>query len=236
MTVSPRPLVSVRSLLGAMPRPLWAAIYIGIAAATLPAVLPVMVGVLADQLGFGLAHAGYAASANMGGAAVGSVVGALLTRRWSWARVIIVGVTIMIGANLLTMMGTTFLYVAAMRLASGLGEGFVSGICYAAMGRSGQAARALAFYAAGKGLVGAAGMGFMATVVQFAGWQIFFVLVSVLALPAFWLARRIGSLDVHKEPVVQFLKANRMTCLGWGAVGALLMQFIGMSSMWSFLE
>jgi predicted MFS family arabinose efflux permease len=76
----------------------------------------------------------------------------------------------------------------------------------------------------------------MSAVVQLAGWQIFFVLVSVLALPAFWLARRIGSLDVHKESVVQSVKSARMTWLGWGAVGALLAQFIGMSSIWSFLE
>jgi predicted MFS family arabinose efflux permease len=226
----------LRSLLIAMPGPLWAAIYVGIAAATLPAVLPVMVGVLADQLGFGLVHAGYAASVNMGGAALGSVVGAVLTRRWSWASVIIVGAAVMIGCNVLTMLGTSFPYVAAMRLASGLGEGMISGICYAAMGRSGQPARALAFYAAGQGLVGAAGMGFMTTVVQFAGWQILFVLVSVLAVPAFWLARRIGTLEVRDLPVATTAKSVPLTWLGWGAVGALLAQFIGMSSIWAFLE
>ena len=68
-----------------MPPPLWAAVYIGVAAATLPAVLPVMVGVMTDQLGFGLERAGYVASANMGGVALGSVFRAGLTRRWSSA-------------------------------------------------------------------------------------------------------------------------------------------------------
>lgn len=227
---------NLRGLFSAMPGPLWAAIYVGIAAATLPAVLPVMVGVLADQLGFGLVHAGYAASANMGGVALGSVMGAVLTRRWSWATVIIVGAAVMIGANVLTMAGTAFPYVAAMRLTSGLGEGFIASICYAAMGRSGQPARALAFYAAGQGLVGAAGMGFMTTVVQLAGWQVLFVLVSVLALPAFWLARPIGTLQGGEEIAATTARSGHLPLLGWATVGALAMQFIGMSAIWSFLE
>ncbi len=223
-------------VLGAMPAALWAAIYVGVAAATLPAVLPVMVGVMAEQLGFGLAHAGYVASANMAGVALGSVLGAALTRRWSWSAVIIGGTAIMIGANLFTMIGSNFSYVAVMRFTSGLGEGLIAGICYAAMGRSGQAARALAFYVAGQGLVGAAGMGFMSTVIQRSGWQILFVLVSILALPALWLARRIGTLENSSGLAAQAVKSDPMSWLGWAAVGALLAQFIGMSSIWAFLE
>jgi predicted MFS family arabinose efflux permease len=217
-----------------LPGPLWAAIYVGIAAATLPAVLPVMVGVMSDQLGFGLAHAGYVASFNMAGIALGSVLGAALTRRWSWARVVVVGAIVMIGANALTMIGTGFAYIAATRFASGLGEGLIAGICYAAMGRSGQAARALAFYAAGQGLVGAVGMGFMATAIAHFGWQILFALVSVVALPAFWLAPMIGTL--HDGRTTASPAAGSVTRLGWGAVAALLAQFIGMSSIWAFLE
>jgi predicted MFS family arabinose efflux permease len=221
-----------------MSGPLWAAIYVGIAAATLPAVLPVMVGVMADQLGFGLAQAGYVASANMAGIALGSVLGASLTRRWSWARVVTAGAVVMISSNGLTVIGTGFSYIAATRFASGLGEGLIAGICYAAMGRSGQAARALAFYAAGQGLIGAVGMGFMATVIQHFGWQILFALISIVALPAFWLAPKIGTLHDGRPAAATVVaaEAGSMTWLGWGAVAALLAQFIGMSSIWAFLE
>jgi predicted MFS family arabinose efflux permease len=223
-------------MLRGVPGPLWAAIYVGVAAATLPAVLPVMVGVMADQLGFGVERAGYVASANMAGIALGSIAGAILTRRWSWTAVIIAGLIVMIGANGLTILGTTFSYVAAMRFASGFGEGLIAGICYAAMGRSGQAARALAFYVAGQGLVGAVGMGFMTAAIQQAGWKILFILVSILAVPAFWLARSIGSLDVRGSTVKEGDKRDAMTWLGWSAVFALLAQFVGLSSIWAFLE
>jgi predicted MFS family arabinose efflux permease len=175
----------------------------------------------------------------MAGIALGSVLGAALTRHWSWARVVVVGAIVMIGANGLTMIGASFAYVAATRFASGLGEGLIAGICYAAMGRSGQAARALAFYAAGQGLVGAVGMGFMATVIAHFGWQFLFVLVSAVALPAFWLAPRIATLHDGRPGAVAAAPAaapSSMTWLGWGAVAALLAQFIGMSSIWAFLE
>ncbi len=227
---------SSRSGLGGVPGPLWAAIYVGVAAATLPSVLPVMVGVMSEQLDFGLARAGYVASMNMAGIALGSVVGALLARRWTWATVIVSGVSVMVLANALTMAVSSFASVAAMRFISGLGEGLVAGICYAAMGRSGQAARALAFYVAGQGLVGAAGMGFMAMVIQHAGWQSLFVLVSILALPAFWLARIIGSLEDRAVPATANPRGGSMTWLGWAAVFVLLAQFVGMSSIWAFLE
>ncbi|MBA4753156.1 MAG: hypothetical protein H2055_13175, partial [Sphingopyxis sp.] len=47
------------------PASTWAAIYLGVAAATLPAVLPVMVGVFADRFGYGVAGAGMIAALNM---------------------------------------------------------------------------------------------------------------------------------------------------------------------------
>lgn len=230
------PAPSARRGLGGVPGALWAAIYVGVAAATLPAVLPVMVGVMSEQLGFGLARAGYVASVNMAGIAVGSIFGALLTRRWSWATVIVSGVSVMVLANALTMTVSSFVSVASMRFVSGLGEGLVAGICYAAMGRSGQASRALAFYVAGQGFVGATGMGFMATVIQHAGWQSLFLVVSILALPAFWLARTIGSLEGRGVPAADHPEGGGMTWLGWAAVCVLLAQFIGMSSIWAFLE
>lgn len=218
-----------------MPRSLWAAIYVGVAAATLPAILPVMVGILTDQLGFGLIRAGYVASANLGGVALGSVLGAVATRRWSWAAVIVFGAATMIGANALTMAGSTFLYVAALRFLSGVGEGLVAGICYAAMGQSAQAARALAFYVAGQGIVGAVGMGFIPLVIAHTGWQMLFVLISLLALPVFFLARTIGSLD-HRPHVINPVKITSVSWLGYGAVGCLVTLFVGLSSIWAFLE
>jgi predicted MFS family arabinose efflux permease len=215
--------------------PVWAAIYLGIAAATLPAVMPVMIGILADELAFGNAGAGYVASANLAGVGVGSIVCLALARRWSWTVLIIAGALIMIGTNFLTTLYSSYQYILFMRLASGLGEGLIAAICYAAMGHSREPARALSFYVAGQGLVGAIGMGIMPTIVEQSGWQWFFVLVSVLALPAFVLARLIGTLQEKGMDG----RVGRRGAVSWNAaytLGSILMYFIGMAAIWAFLE
>jgi predicted MFS family arabinose efflux permease len=213
----------------------WAAIYLGVAAATLPSVLPVMVGVLTDKLGFGAVRAGYVASANMIGVALGSVICTVAARRWSGQSLIRAGAATMIGANLLTTLVAGFPQVAALRLISGLGEGIVGAICYAAMGRSRRPARALAFYIAGQGLVGALGMGIIPTVVARAGWPWLFVLVSVVALPAFWLARPIETL--RTEPTEEVgTNVPVATWLSWYALAGIFVFALGMSAVWAFVE
>jgi predicted MFS family arabinose efflux permease len=213
----------------------WAAIYLGVAAATLPAVLPVMVGVLTDQLAFGAVRAGYVASANMIGVALGSVICTVAARRWSWHSLIRVGAGTMIGANLVTTLVAAFPQVATLRLISGLGEGVVGAICYAAMARSRRPARALAFYIAGQGLVGAVGMGVIPTVVARAGWPWLFVLVSLVALPAFWLARPIETL--RTQPTEETTpNASAVSWLSWYALAGILIFALGMSAVWAFVE
>lgn len=214
----------------------WGAIYLGVAAATLPDVLPVMVGVLAGKLGFGVVRAGYVASANMAGLALGSVLCAILVRRWSWQTLICAGAATMIGTNFLTMLVASFPQVATLRLVSGVGEGVVAAICYAAMGQSRQPERALAFYVAGQGLVGALGMGVIPGIVERAGWPWLFVLISVGALPAFWLARPIGALRVGQAENVRATLRGAVPWLSAYALAGILVFFVGMSAVWAFVE
>jgi predicted MFS family arabinose efflux permease len=213
----------------------WAAIYLGVAAATLPSVLPVMVGVLADNLGFGAVRAGYVTSANMVGVALGSLVCTAATRQWPWHFLIRAGVGTMIGANLLTTLVAAFPQVAALRLVSGLGEGVAGAICYAAMGRSRRPARSLAFYAAGQGLFGALGMGIIPSLVARAGWPWLFVLVSMVALPGFWLATLIETLRGDPTQAAR-VNTTGVTWLCWYALFGIFVFALGMSAVWAFLE
>jgi predicted MFS family arabinose efflux permease len=213
----------------------WAAIYLGVASATLPSVLPVMVGVLTDKLAFGAARAGYVTSANMVGVALGSLICTAAARHWSWRFLIRAGAGTMIAANLLTTLATPFSQIAILRLISGLGEGVAGAICYAAMGRSRWPARALAFYAAGQGILGAVGMGLIPTVVARAGWPWLFVLVSIVALPAFWLATLIETLR-EQSPQEAQTHAPTVTWLSWYALLGIFIFAVGMSAVWAFVE
>lgn len=223
---TPPPSVSAASI--------WAAIYLGVAAATLPAALPVMVGVFADRFGFGVAGAGMIAALNMGGILAGSLLCPLITTRLTWAVTLRASLAVMIAGNMLTMLDGHYGYVAATRLFSGLGEGVVGGICYAAMGRSAHPERSISIYFAGQSVVGMMALGSFGWIATGLGWSWLFLILSAIAFPGFWFAGAIGR--IQPAPA----QTRRDEWVGdWVVIGALayiLIYFIGMASLWPFLE
>src|SRR3546814_15900405 len=69
-------------------------------------------------------------------------------------------------------------YVAATRVFSGLGEGVVGGICYAAMGRSARPERSISIYFAGQAIVGMVGLGSFGWISASLGWPWLFLILS----------------------------------------------------------
>lgn len=234
MTAHIAPAASPTSFVSTPPASTWAAIYLGVAAATLPAVLPVMVGVFADRFGYGVAGAGTIAALNMGGILIGSLLCPLITARFGWAAVIRAALAVMIAGNLLTMLDGHYGYVAATRFLSGLGEGVVGGICYAAMGRSARPERSISIYFAGQSIVGMVGMGSFGWIAASLGWPWIFLILSAITLPGFWLAAVIGRAQPPPAgPRQGRLSANPLVI---GALACILLYFIGMASLWPFLE
>lgn len=219
----------------APPSAVWAAIYLGVAAATLPAVLPVMVGVFADRFGYGVAGAGMIASLNMGGILVGSLICPLLTARLSWPGTVRAALFVMIAGNLLTMLGGPYGYVAATRIFSGLGEGVIAGICYAAMGRAIRPERSVSIYFAGQSVVGMIGMGSFGWVAESYGWHWLFMILSLIALPGFWLAAIIGRAEQKAVEVPRGARGSADPLSLYSLI-FILIYFAGMASLWPFLE
>lgn len=214
----------------------WAAIYLGVAAATLPAVLPVMVGVFADRFGYGVTGAGMIASLNMGGILVGSLLCPLITARFSWTVTARAALAVMIAGNLLTMLDGHYGYVAATRVFSGLGEGVVGGICYAAMARAVRPERAVSIYFAGQSVVGMIGMGSFGWVALTYGWHWVFLLLSLVALPGFWLAPTIGRAQQRQAVRPASNERRKGNRLSYYSLAFILVYFTGMASLWPFLE
>lgn len=210
-----------------------AAVYLGVASATLPAVLPVMVGIFADQFGYGVAGAGLIASLNMAGILVGSLLCPPLSVRFSWSRTVRLGLTIMIGGNMLTMFGGDFAYIGFTRGLSGIGEGIIAGICYAAMGRANRPERVVSIYFGGQAMVGMIGLGSFGWIATTFGWPLIFVLLSVVALPGFWLARTIETAQPDPDIAPHDFSFERGPIL---ALGLIFIFFIGMASLWPFIE
>lgn len=217
--------------------PEWATIAIALAAATLPAVLPLMVGVLARQFGIGTEQAGYVIAMNMGGILAGSLSCVLLARRFAWAPLIVVGLSIMVAGNGLTMLTTGLPSLIASRLVSGWGEGVVGACCYALMGQARLPGRSIAFYTGGQSIVGAAGLALLPSLMAAYGWHVFYVLVSLVALPALLLTSiavrgRARAVATASSEVA----SRRPPAAGFGALLAIFMFFVGIAMIWAFME
>ncbi len=218
------------------PSAVWAAIYIGVAAATLPAVLPVIIGIFADHFDYKIAEAGLIASLNMGGILVGSLLCPAVAARLSWPVAARVGLAVMIAGNLLTILDGPYAYIATTRVFSGLGEGIVAGICYATMGRSARPERAVSIYFAGQSVLGIVGLGSFGWIAATFGWQWVFVALSAVALPGFRLAGMLGTAQSAKHVSNGDAQAVPRSRLAIAALALVLIYFIGMASLWPFLE
>ena len=216
----------------------WATIAIALSAATLPAVLPLMVGVLIRQFGIGTAQAGYVIAMNMGGILAGSLSCVLLRRRFGWAMLIVAGLGIMVLGNALTMLTSGLPPLIASRLVSGWGEGVVGACCYALMGQARLPGRSIAFYTGGQSIVAALGLAALPTLMATFGWHVFYILVSVVAVPAMLLtplatrAREPAVATVNQlEPAPKQLSAT-----GLGALISIFLFFVGIAMVWAFME
>ena len=215
----------------------WATIASALAAATLPAVLPLMVGVLARQFGIGTEQAGYVIAMNMGGILAGSLSCVLLARRFTWGPLIVAGLSIMVAGNGLTMLTTGLPSLIASRLVSGWGEGVVGACCYALMGQSRLPGRSIALYTGGQAVVGAAGLAMLPSLMAAYGWHVFYVLVSLVALPALLLTsiavrgRGRAAATARSEAV-----SRRPSTAGFGALLAIFLFFVGIAMIWAFME
>lgn len=215
----------------------WATIVIALAAATLPAVLPLMVGVLARQFAIGTEQAGYVIATNMGAILAGSLSCILLVRRLGILTLIWSGLAVMVTGNVLTMVTDSLHPMIATRLLSGWGEGIVGACCYALMGRAGLPGRSIAFYTGGQAIVGALGLALLPSLMNSYGWHIFYVLVSLVAVPAALLAPlAVRRPDVSGPSRADAAMRGRPSAYGLGVLGGIFLFFAGLAMIWTFME
>lgn len=217
----------------------WATIIIGLVAATLLAVLPLMVGVLARQFGMGVEQAGYVIAINMGGILLGSLSCIVLTRRFSWSALIVSGLLVMTAGNVLTLSTAGLTALVSSRLIAGLGEGVVGACCYALMGQARLPGRSIAIYAGGQSIVGAVGMAVLPTLIANYGWHVFYLLVALATIPALALVKVAvrGREQVRSEAGAQSVPARpALNIPSLGALLAIFFFFVGLAMVWAFME
>ena len=214
----------------------WSIVAVVLAVAALPAVMPVMVGALTRQFGFGVDLAGLAISANMAGILVGTLCAPLLIPRLPDRVILVGGLLIMAAGNGLTLATHTYGPLMATRLFSGWGEGLAAAIGYSLMGRSSLPSRMVANYAGGQALIGVVGMAALPLLTERFGAAAFYGPITLLALGSLLAVR--PAIEAAPRPAASLLQAReRGTAAGPVAVLAgLFAHFTGMTVAWAFLQ
>lgn len=211
----------------------WCTVIVAITVASLPAVMPAMVAAMASQAQIGVEGAGYLVSANMAGIFTGTLISALVRGRALAARLVRFGLLVMAAGNLVTAVTGTMPGLLAVRLVSGLGEGFAAGICFSLLAQSQRVGRVFAIYTAGQGLVGAIGMATLPWLVGAFDWRAFYIAMAVIAIPALFLA---GMAARGGLAAADIRSVDRISPAGWTSLTLIFLFFTGMALIWAFLQ
>lgn len=211
----------------------WCTVAVAVVVASLPAVMPAMVGAMAAQPHVGTEGAGYLVSINMAGIFIGTLLRALMRVAPSAKRMIVAGLSVMMIGNLVTIAVATMPALLAARLISGLGEGFAAGVCFSLMAGARRPANIFAFYAAGQGIIGTIGMGVLPWLVAVFDWRAFYVVLTVLAVPALFLA---GPAARNGVDEAKRISSAPISLPGWFGLAMIFLFFVGMALLWAFLQ
>lgn len=175
----------MRQLIGLVP-----IILIGVMGNSVIYLIPLLVGGMVSDRGFSEQQAGFMASSDLGGYAVATFVTALILDRFSWRRMAVSAVAVMIVANV----ATTFIYrpdsFALIRFASGLGSGVLAAIASISVGQTDNPERNYGLLIGAALLFGTAGLWGLPALLDRFGLNSAYWLLAVLAALVLLLAVR----------------------------------------------
>ncbi|MDQ1158969.1 putative MFS family arabinose efflux permease [Sphingomonas sp. SORGH_AS 950] len=211
----------------------WAAVAVALIAVTLPDVMPVMVAALQRQFEIGPEAAGAVVSANMGSILLATAFAPLLLARAGERTLLHVGLAVMVAGNIVTIFVVDYAVLIGVRAVSGLGEGLACAVAYGLMARSARPGVSVSLYAAGQNVIAAGGMALLTLMIAAHGPAIFYIAVSVVALPALMLVP-IATRDAPPRAIADLRRPVPMA--GIKPLVAIFLVFTGMGLSWTFLE
>ena len=184
MSAAPRPSWSERAR--AEPDGLLAAAFLGMlgtAGMFYVNLLPAIVSGLRDALGYSNAQAGYVASANVYGAALGALAAVFIVRRVPWKRVQVGALLALIALDLASMGVAALPLLVALRALHGICGGVSIGLALAVMARTRVPQRAYGAQFTLQVLLGGLGLLWLPELAARAGaWVLFLALAAIAAI------------------------------------------------------
>lgn len=213
---------------------LWVAILAGVVGPEVFIVQPAVVEGFVKYLGFGAEAAGYAASIEVWGIALSSILLPLFARRLNWRTVIVVSILLMAAGNAAsayTMDQSLFL---VLRLLVGVGAGGLISISFAAVGLTSNPDRNFGYMIMWVMIYGAVGLWMVPTAFAIGGMKLmlfFFAAFPLVLLPFVRFLPRGG----ESAPQTDANAVELPTGMKAFALMAMLLYFVAQGIVWAYL-
>lgn len=217
-----------------------AAVVIGSICNMVPNALPVYLVALAESRHLTESQTGLCGMADAGGIAIGSIGCALLpalVRRLNWRRTTMLGLCIMVVANLLAMATTSFPGLVAARIVAGIGAGMSVAIVYACLAE-GDAARRLGFFTVTNLAIGWLAVVLLGQITARYGAVGMFGALGLVALLALGLALLMPQRSSRRTVAVadSRFRLARTSGLGWLGIASVTLYYTGVVAVYAYLE
>ena len=210
-----------------------AAVLLTAVVAAILLIAPVVVGALITRYGFTPSQAGYLISVELGAMSLAALQALWWLPRWSWSRLLIGALLVMIVGNVGCAYLSTFTALAGLRFVTGLAGGSVMVICLAVIGMTSQTERNFGWWTIGQLLLGAIGLTLLPRVLPAVGLPgLYFGLAALLC--ACLVASRI--LPRQGPPASGSADRQRMLAPALLGLGGILCLYIALGGLWTYVE
>jgi MFS family permease len=151
-----------------------------VVAATL-LIAPIVVGALITRYAFTPSQAGLTIAVELGAMSLAALPALWWLPRWSWSRLLVGALLVMIAGNVACAFATTFATLAGLRFITGFAGGSVMVVCLAVIGMTSQTERNFGWWTIGQLMLGAVGLALLPRVLPTIGLPgLYFGLAALL--------------------------------------------------------
>ncbi len=216
-------------------RGLVAAVVLGTLGALTIMVVPGFVMLVGGQGRLDDSQVGYVASWDINASAAAIGVATFLIARWSWRRLALLGLALIVAGSVLTAANHTYIAIVAARICAGLGEGLAIAVAFAALGSAANPDRAFGIYLVFGLAASAAILAVLPALEQrFGSAPVFEAMAAVTLFSSVllrWLPPGANAPAAQAQGGIPFSKY--LACAG--LVGVFL-YFIAQGAVWSYFE
>jgi predicted MFS family arabinose efflux permease len=207
----------------------------GIGAAGMLLIKPIIVGGLIDSFGYSPRQAGFVAGIEMAGVGLGTLIVVLFGGRWNGRWIAAGGALIGLLASIGPTCWSLFPLVLGFRLCAGIGCGVLVSVVIAAIAVSRDPDRCFSLYYMTSALAASLFFPFATLLVSKGGVRAAYFFVAVLLLPVFALLRQV---PVVRDPSGAGATGPQSFPVGWAAVSlsASVLYWMGTGAVWAFIE